>query len=210
MSDTNSWGYTDFARNEFKALYGKDPVDITLSDPLWMKWCEYRREKVTNFVSKIGALGRDHKIYVSAVIFPDRLAALTTKQQDWKTWSTRGLINGFTPLFLTCNAQTLNAQVTNVLNAKAPNTDLFAGLFVTFMGGSEEDLIRQIHETRKIDVKGVILFDYAHLDNKYVNALSARAFSSSSGDIVLKRIEGSASAASKSPVKAKKKRFWQR
>lgn len=210
VSDTNSWGYTDFARNEFKALYGKDPVDITLSDPLWMKWCEYRREKVTNFVSKIGALGREYKIYVSAVIFPDRLAALTTKQQDWKTWSTRGLINGFTPLFLTCNAQTLNAQVTNVLNAKAPNTDLFAGLFVTFMGGSEEDLIRQIHETRKIDVKGVILFDYAHLDNKYVNALSARAFSSSSGDIVLKRIEGSASAASKSPVKAKKKRFWQR
>jgi hypothetical protein len=59
-----------------------------------------------------------------------------------------------------------------------PETDMFAGLFVTFMGGSEEDLIRQIHESRKLEVNGIILFDFAHLDNKYVQALSARVFSS--------------------------------
>lgn len=176
VNDMNSWGYTDFARKEFKAIYGKDPALITMADPLWIKWCEYRREKITNFVARVGALSREKHTYLTAVIFPDRLSALTTKQQDWKTWSTRGYVNGFTPLFLTCNAKTLNALVTNVIKAIAPGTDLYAGLFVTFMGGSEEDLIREIHETRKINVNGVILFDYAHLDNKYVNALATRVF----------------------------------
>ncbi len=176
VSDLNSWGYTDFARQEFKTIYGKDPVDIQIKDPLWLKWCEYRRNKITYFVSKVGALGRENGVYISAVIFPDRVAALTQKQQDWKAWSEKGYVNGFTPLFLTCNAKTLNALVTNVMKAKLPATDLFAGLFVTFMGGSEEDLIREIHETRKINANGVILFDYAHLDDRYIEALSERVF----------------------------------
>ena len=62
------------------------------------------------------------------------------------------------------------------MKAKLPATDLFAGLFVTFMGGSEEDLIREIHETRKINANGVILFDYAHLDDRYIETLSKRVF----------------------------------
>lgn len=176
VNEPNSWGYTEFARNEFKTIYGKDPVEIQIKDPLWLKWCEYRRNKITHFVSKVGALGRENGVYISAVIFPDRLSALTNKQQDWKSWSEKGYVNGFTPLFLTCNAKTLNALVTNVMRAKLPATDLFAGLFVTFMGGSEEDLIREIHETRKINANGVILFDYAHLDDRYIETLSKRVF----------------------------------
>lgn len=215
VSDINSWGYTEFARNEFKTIYGKDPVELTVSDPLWMKWCEYRRSKVTYFVSRVGALGREKGTYISAVIFPDRLSALNTKQQDWRTWSTRGYVNGFTPLFLTCNARTLNSLITNVINAKAPGTDLFAGLFVTFMGGSEEDLIREIHETRKINVNGVILFDFAHLDNRYVNALATRVFNEKNdkAPITIKRYDGSGKTVQKIPskqVKEKKKRFWQK
>lgn len=68
-------------------------------------------------------------------------------------------------------------MMTDVINAKSYTTDFYAGLFVTFMGGSDEDLIRQIHEARKVNAKGVILFDYAHLNNKYINALSTSVFS---------------------------------
>ena len=68
----------------------------------------------------------------------------------------------------------------DVINAKSASTDFYAGLFVTFMGGSDEDLIRQIHEARKVDAKGVIIFDYAHLSNKYINTLSTSVFASHS------------------------------
>lgn len=176
-SAVSNWGYTEFARSEFYSKYGKDPVNLTTTDPLWPQWGNYRRQKVTDFVAKIGKLGKDHNIYVSAVIFPDIKAAYTSKLQSWQSWSVNNYLDGFTPLFLTCNAKTLNAMVMEVLQHKAANTNLYAGLFVTFMGGSEEDLIREIHETRKLDINGVILFDYAHLDDKYINAISTRVFS---------------------------------
>ena len=54
--------------------------------------------------------------------------------------------------------------------------NIYPGLFVTFMNGSTDDLLKQIHETRKLDSTGFVLFDYAHFDNKYVDVLMAGAF----------------------------------
>lgn len=177
-SADGNWGYTEIARSLFYQQYGVDPISMKTDHPLWVKWGDFRRLQVTNFVEKIGKIGKAKGIYVSAVIFPDKSIAYSRKLQDWAAWSQKHYIHAFTPLFLTCNPKTLNSQITTVLNYKTPETDLIAGLFVTFMGGSEEDLIRQIHETRKVNVNGVSLFDYAHLTPKYINALSTRVFSS--------------------------------
>jgi len=179
-SSSSSWGYTEYARNDFFNKFGKDPALMKTTDPMWWQWTTYRRQKVTDFVAKVGQLCSLNNIYLSAVIFPDRQAALSLKNQDWRDWSIHGYLDGFTPLFLTCNARTLSSMLSEVMQSKSANTDLFAGLFVTFMGGSEEDLIREIHETRKLDINGVILFDFAHLDDKYINAISTRAFKSAS------------------------------
>jgi len=176
-SPSGNWGYTANARSLFNQQYGVDPATLKTTDPLWMSWNNFRRSQINGFVKKIGDMTKEKGVYLSAVIFPDKSVAYTRKLQDWGTWSQNHYLQGFTPLFLTCDQKTFNSQVKTVLNYKAPETDLFAGLFVTFMGGSEEDLIRQIHESRKLDVNGVILFDFAHLDNKYINALSTRVFS---------------------------------
>ena len=175
-----NWGYTETARTMFYQQYGVDPISMTGSHTLWKAWSDFRRKQITDFVAKVGELGKSKNMYISAVIFPDRAIAYSRKLQDWSVWSQQHYINGFTPLFLTCDPKTLNSQITTVINAKAPETDLMAGLFVTLMGGREEDLIRQIHETRKANANGVILFDYAHLSPKYVSALSKRVFAASS------------------------------
>lgn len=177
LSPAGNWGYTTNARSLFNQQYGVDPITLKTSDALWTSWGNFRRSQINNFVEKIGDMCRRKGIYLSAVIFPDKSLAYTRKLQDWGTWSQNHYLNGFTPLFLTCDSKTFNSQVQTVLNYKTPETDLFAGLFVTFMGGSEEDLIRQIHESRKLNVNGVILFDYAHLGEKYIKALSTRVFS---------------------------------
>lgn len=179
-AESANWGYTEFARNDFLMIYGTDPAELKKTDMLWQDWNNYRREQITNMVKKAGQLGKRTNTYISAVVFPDRQSALNSKHQDWKTWSTRGYLNGLTPLFLTCDSKTANKMMTDVINAKSGNTDFYAGLFVTFMGGSDEDLIRQIHEARKVNANGVILFDYAHLNNKYINTLSKSVFASHS------------------------------
>lgn len=174
--DLSNWGYTEQARSEFKAKYGKDPIDIDHCDPLWANWDKYRQDKVTSFVLRISNLTKRHKIMLTTVIFPDRQKALETKQQDWRTWSSLGYVDGFTPLLLTCDAKTAATMMQDVNRNKTQTTNLYAGLFITFMGGSSEDLIRQIHEARKADAKGVIVFDYAHLSDKYANTLATSVF----------------------------------
>lgn len=175
--DLSNWGYTEYARDEFKKLCGVDPVELTPSDPLWPAWCKYRQDKITQFVKRISCLTKQNNIMLTTVIFPDRQKALETKQQDWRSWSAMDLINGFTPLLLTCDPKTASAMMMDVTRNKCPNTDLYAGLFVTFMEGANEDLIRQIHEARKLNTKGIIIFDYAHLSDKYANTLTQSVFS---------------------------------
>lgn len=174
--DLSNWGFTQYARNDFKSKYGKDPVELTQTDSLWPAWSRYRQDKVTAFVLRIRQLTRQNGVKLTAVIFPDRQKALETKQQDWRTWSALGYIDGFTPLFLTCDAKTARAMMNDVMSNKSKDTDLYAGLFVTFMDGSNEDLIRQIHEARKMNAKGIIIFDFAHLRDNYVDTLTASVF----------------------------------
>lgn len=177
--DLSNWGYTDYARNEFKQQYGKDPIDIAYTDPLWPSWDRYRQNKVTTFVQRIHKLTRANNIMLTTVIFPDRQKALEVKQQDWRTWSVLDYVDGFTPLLLTCDAKTANTMMMDVIRNKSQCTKLYAGLFITFMGGSNEDLLRQIHEARKVDAKGVIIFDYAHLTHNYVSTLTTSVFDAS-------------------------------
>lgn len=198
QTESNNWGYTTAARNEFKSIYNVDPIDIKIGDMLWPAWTKYRRDKVSGFVKKVGELGRQTNTYTTAVVFPDRLAALENKNQDWSTWSANHYINGFTPLFLTCDSKTAAIMMKDLIKSKSPETDFYAGIFVTFMNGSEEDLIRQIHEARKQKAKGVIIFDYAHLADKYVNTLATSVFATPE----------SAKASTAQPKK--KKHWWQR
>ena len=99
--------------------------------------------------------------------------------QDWKTWSINNFVDGFTPLFLTCDANTAANLIEEVLRNKSAATKFYAGLFVTFMNGSETDLIKQIHISRKYTLDGLVLFDYAHLKEDYVDALTTRVFNKS-------------------------------
>lgn len=174
--DLTNWGYTAYAREEFNQMYAIDPIDIVASSDAWLLWSKYRQDKITTFVQSVSKLTKSKGVGLTTVIFPDRKKAIETKQQNWKVWSELGLVDGFTPLLLTCDATTARVMMQDVINNKSKKTDFYAGLFVTFMGGAQEDLVRQIHEARKLNVKGVIIFDYAHLDDKYIKTLMASAF----------------------------------
>ncbi len=171
VSEMNAWGYTECARELFNIKYGVDPATMDVNEYA-VAWANFRRDYVTLMVKSVNSLCKKHKVYLSTVIFPDRLSALTSKLQDWKEWSLNGYVDGVTPLFLTCDARTASNAIKKVSATISPKTDLYAGLFVTFIGGSPDDLIRQIHESRKLNLNGVILFDYAHITNRYTDVLA--------------------------------------
>ena len=174
--DMSNWGYTGYARNEFKAMYGQDPIDVRTTDGLWSCWKYYRAGKITDFVRKVSNICHNNHTLLTAVIFPNRVSAMDTKLQDWKQWSMSNLVDGFTPLFLTCDDKTEANLIEEVLRNKQPYTKLYAGLFVTFMNGANTDLIKQIHVTRQYGLSGVIIFDYAHLTKTYTDILTQSVF----------------------------------
>ena len=174
--DMSNWGYTKVARAGFMRMFGIDPVDIEVNDPMWYHWKTYRAGMVTNFVGKVGKLCRSNGITVTAVIFPNLEMAYDTKLQDWKTWSLNNLVDGFTPLFLTCDDKTAMNLMGNILRNKSPYTKLYAGLFVTFMNGANSDLLKQIHAARRFNLNGLIIFDYAHLKDNYIDILTESVF----------------------------------
>ena len=170
------WGYTKSAREEFKALYGKDPLELKVADPLRKKWFEYRQQKITDFVEFARRITRKHDITLTAVVFTDRQRSLDTKMQDWKTWSRRNLADGFTPLLLTTDKRTAGSLIYDLKKQMSANTKLYPGIFVMFMNAPTDELLMQVHETRKMHADGLILFDYAHFNEKYRDAVGVRAF----------------------------------
>ena len=169
--EIGAWGYTTCAREEFKSIYGIDPVELVPTDNCWQAWNDFRRGKVTAFVRRLSKVCRSNKVTLTAVIFPNKYSALENKHQDWEVWTANDYIDGFTPLFLTCDPVTAADMMRGVIRYKNTKTKLYAGLFVAFMNGSESDLIRQIHEIRKLNIDGFSIFDYAHFQDKYMNAL---------------------------------------
>lgn len=177
--DMSNWGYTEYARNEFKTAMNIDPVDIKYGTPQWDAWAKYRQNKITSFVFKAKQLTSKYNIPVTAVIFPDRFKSMEVKMQDWKTWSDNNYVDGFTPLILTCDKDTAVYLINDIKQNSRPNTKIYPGLFVAFMNGNPDDLLRQLHETRKLKTAGIVLFDFAHLDTKYTDVLLTNAFTPS-------------------------------
>ena len=175
--ETSNWGYTAYARAEFKKFYDKDPDDIKYKDPLWNTWNQYRQDKITEYIAKMHKASKG-KAVLSAVIFPDYKTALETKQQDWAKWANQKNLDAFTPLILTSDDSLFEIMFKEI-KAKVPSyTVIYPGLFIGFMEGEAEDLLKQINVSRSLKSDGVILFDWAHLDKKYKDALKFCVFTS--------------------------------
>jgi len=174
--EDSNWGYTEYARADFQKIYNIDPIDIKKGTTEWYQWAKYRQDKITRFVKETKNLTKANKIKLTAVIFPDRQRCLETKMQDWRTWSVYGYVDGLTPLILTCDKQTASLLINDIKKNSSHLTNVYPGLFVTFMGGSTDDLLRQVHETRKLSMSGFVLFDYAHFEDKYVDVLMSGVF----------------------------------
>ena len=55
------------------------------------------------------------------------------------------------------------------------------------MNGSKDDMLRQIHMSRQLDAKGVVIFENSHFTKDYIKAVSTSAFTPLS-DKVIKKI----------------------
>lgn len=210
-----NWGYTKNARNIYMSIYGVDPINIKYGTRDWNNWSLFRQNQITKFVADTKKLTSKHNIPLTAVVFPDLNKCITTKMQNWKAWSMNNYIDGLTPLILTGDKNTADVLLNDIIKNTKSETKIYPGLFVTFMGGSMDDLLMQIHKTREYKTGGTILFDYAHLNDTYVDALKTRIFNKSYEPRDTKIINPQEEPPvvqekddKKETTQVKKKRFW--
>ena len=172
----NQWGYTKYAREEFFLIYAIDPIEIQPRSSLWDDWCEYRRNKITRYINEVHHLLNYKNITFSAVIFPDYKVSLQTKFQDWDTWLDNNYLDAITPLILTGDENLAKSMLEEIRRKTSNNARIYPGLFAGFIESDPEDLLRQIHIVRKLKLDGVILFDWAHLNDNYKEVLKTSAF----------------------------------
>ena len=86
------------------------------------------------------------------------------------------LLDALTPLILTADYNLANSMLEEMKRKTSSKTKHYPGLFVGFMEGESEDLLKQIHIIRNQNLEGVVLFDWAHLDKKYTDVLKACVF----------------------------------
>ena len=173
---SNQWGYTQFARDEFISMYDIDPIELDRSSDLWETWCNYRADKITDYVRRISELLQNRNILFSTVIFPDYRLSYKTKFQDWIKWSENDYVDAFTPLILTGDDGLAKDMLEEVKKKSNQTTKIYPGLFAGFIESDPEDLLKQIHIARKLHLNGIVLFDWAHLNNEYQDVLKTSAF----------------------------------
>ena len=174
-----NWGYTNAARDEFISIYGIDPINIKYGTGDWELWSMYRQSQISRFVKNVKKITKKEGITLTAVVFPDLKKSTSTKMQNWKLWSINNYVDGLTPLILTGDKNTADLLIQDVVKNTSSMTNIYPGIFVTFMGGPFDNLLVQIHKTRKFNTEGAILFDYAHLNDNYIDALTTRVFNKS-------------------------------
>lgn len=203
-----NWGYTKAAREEFISIYGIDPINIKYGTGDWELWSMYRQNQISELIKDIRKITKNNGIILTAVVFPDLKKSISTKMQNWRMWSINNYVDGLTPLILTGDKNTADLLIQDVVKNTSSMTNIYPGIFVTFMGGPFDNLLVQIHKTRKFKTEGAILFDYAHLNDNYIDALTTRVFNKSYDprDIQVKEIQPQHSVKLNKKEKKKKKR----
>jgi uncharacterized lipoprotein YddW (UPF0748 family) len=176
MYNDSTWGYSAYARKEFCQLYGIDPANITPDQPMWQNWVYYRQNKVTSFVANLKTLTAGKNIMISTVIFPKLEDTSVLKLQDWGVWGCNKYIDAVTPLIMGSDKTLVENNVNEIKNLANGNLLIFTGLFAPFTAGSPTDLLYQVESARKSGAAGVVIFDYAHLNDEFVKALKTGAF----------------------------------
>lgn len=94
------FGYTPAAVNGFKAKYGADPQKLSITDPLWEKWCDYRTDIISDYARELynAVKSVDAELNVSFTCFADAGDRKKFVYQDVARWASEGFADAIYPM----------------------------------------------------------------------------------------------------------------
>ena len=148
---------TDDRRSDLASASEQNPLAFVEAFP--EAWAEFRRNQITDLVERIyvGVKRRRPEVLVSAAVFPDAQEAFLRRYQDWEGWLRRGIIDVVAPMAYNADDGLFDAAISHAAEIGGPERVWGGvGVFLTTYEGT----LRKIDITRRIGVRGFLLFSY--------------------------------------------------
>ncbi|HSV31868.1 MAG TPA: family 10 glycosylhydrolase [Atribacteraceae bacterium] len=174
-------GYSEFARNEFAAEHGVDPLtlDPYLHPQLYTQWIRYRTEQVTAVVAGIAESVRAIRpdVIISASIMPQGMPIERNPSyfQDWHRWAENGYIDVVIPMAYSSRVNEMRGMLVWVEHFLRGSAPYFAGL-QAYRLDSPEDLTVQVNAARSHNPSGVVVFAWPYLTDTSLTLLRQVSF----------------------------------
>ena len=172
-----NFGFHPRVREEFKAKYGVDPLDIRnkpselrqkLGRPKFGEvrdaWTRYRADAVSATVKAVADAVRSVKpgIEISAATVAYYKSAVEEKGQDWYIWLEHGWIDTAVPMAYSPETMTTDYHIKEAV-AHQKGGAVYAGLGAWLLVDKLPSLVEKVNHARELGAGGVVFFDYGSM-----------------------------------------------
>lgn len=173
-SVNQTYGYGRAGRQQFQALTGVDPINVTVRDRvLWQKWTDFRIQQIDSFVSSVSQRLRAQRpnLILSTAVFPlARSERLQRLQQNWEDWAIRGEIDLMIPMTYALDTRGLQILAQPVLAQSSLGSALILP-GIRLLNLPNMVAVDQIQLLRDLPTGGYALFAAENLDGNLRNIL---------------------------------------
>lgn len=155
------YGYHPIAREQFKAIFGYDPIDLKHPE-LSAEWRQFRLNAITSLVNECIAVAHDKNIPVTAAVFPFPEMSRHMVRQAWDDWNLNAAYPMLYQNFYNESVDWIGfATKTDVSKVDFP---IHSGLYIPGLETPEklESAIRNAHEN---GASGVSIFEADNLSD---------------------------------------------
>lgn len=149
--------YCSDCRDKYKKSYGTDPLEMAHPDQI-PSWRRFRYNSITNVVSNMAEVARQHKKPITAAVFPTPEIAKRIVRQDWVNWP----LNAVCPMiyhgFYKEGVQWIGDAVAEGVKALHGSFPLYAGLFLPDFDGDAAQIRKGVQLALENGAAGVSVF----------------------------------------------------
>lgn len=169
-------GYTAYAMKEFARSLGLEQT-LTATDMqklilqfrqyvlkggganAYQKWCDYRMQKVTDFVERVYTeIKLEKNVLLSTAVFSSLDKNKAEKKQDWQTWFKKGWIDIATPMAYFDSSNEVLSGVNQMIVVAGSRCYYYTGLASSYRGLAAYENCYQIEASYLGGASGYVIF----------------------------------------------------
>lgn len=163
LHNYEDFGYNESSKSGFIAKYGKDPAKMRIDDPLWEKWCEHRRNIISDYQKRFYQTlkGINSNLFVSFTCFADYRDRQIYVYQDVEKWAENGFADAIYPMIY---GETTEYQLgyAQEIQPITEHTDLILGVG-TYVRATNESLTEQFVMPFSLCSEGISIFTLRYI-----------------------------------------------